>query len=822
MTADGMPTNSIFDIAQHPSGIMWFMTKAGPVYYDTKEWHAFPDSLNLPSSYDSKIVVSDGIIWVAGLNKTAFALQYYNGSWVNVEIPFDSNLVNSHISFNIYKTDTTHYSVIGSRNTLYVYDILQNQWTIEEIGDFSINSLHSINGQCVIASTDGLWVYQDGEIYKYALPYDVLPTKNILTLSHVQDTLFLLGFDWYAEIVDDSLKLLIDDAGLNISSKVTQSSLVVDETGMVFFSARTPARLINRQNGTWQNLLIKGENVNIGSTRIFRDIENNIWVSDSRGLFKFNVLQFTNYNRSSGLATDEVTVVKELSNGTVILANPYSINTLQNGVITKHDLDIDQDFNFRILDIEEDIKNKKVLVAVNDGGLLIYNIDNFDKPVKKIVSDHFRITSIEIFKNQIYAAGNRGFYTYENGNLKNEFDFGGIRNMNDIGDFLALTTTSKGVFLFNKDTLLNYTSSNFDLSSVYAAVDYHNEIVLATRNGLGAISKNGEIVEWPEININAPVYGLAVDSKDRLWIGSDHGVYLYQNNTLKLYDLDEGLEGSEINRNALYEDSKGQIWIGTEKGVSVFNKNADDDNNVNLKVDITEVHTEQNRSLNSFANNTLPYDFNTIEIAFQCLSYVDEENINFRYRINQSNKKNKWVFSENSKNNIIFSNIQNGNYQFEIQARLGTGKWGPITSFRFVIQKPFYIQWWFIAASVILLLAVARTVFYFRYVLLIRKQKKLKEVIAARTQEIRLLNEQLEEKVMLRTKELEDRTLRLEESAFINAHYLRAPLTKIMSILHILDASEEKVLDQKLIGILKESVAEMDEVIHSVNHILKK
>ncbi len=814
---DGIPSNSVFDIAQHPSGVMWFLTKSGPTYYDASRWHSFSDTLLLPSSSNAKIIESDSIMWVAGLNKTDFTLQYFDNSWHRIDVPFDSKLFNNHIAFNVFN----HYAVVGSRNQLFIYDFYNDEWSNQEIGAFNINSIHEIGDRWIITTSNGLWEYSENEFKKIPLAYDQLPSQNILTLTDRNDTLALLGFDWYAEFINENLVTLIEDLGMNRSSPTTQSSLIFSENKMVLFSANTPARLLDVANGTWQNLLIKGERFNIGSTRIFRDRENNVWVSDSRGLFKFNLLQFMNYNMSSGLANDEVTVVKELRTGTMLVANPNHLNFIDSNKISQYSLEVDQHLTFRILDIEEDIENDQLLVAANDGGLIIYDANNYENPARIIEGNGFRATTLEVFQNEIYAAGNQGFYSYKNQTLNKINTILGIRNMDVLGDSLALLTTSKGLYLFSNDSITHHNSSNFDLKSVYKAVRFSGDIVLATRDGLGTISEEGEIIRWPRLKINAPVYGLKVDSKQRLWIGTNHGVYLYDNESLTLYNSSEGLAGSEINRNALIEDTRGRIWIGAEKGVSVFLGKKELNKSLNLRVDITEIKTNQNRKLSSFKDNSMPYKFNSLEISYQCLSYVDESKINFRYRIDKS-PDDKWIVSDNPENNIIFSNIQHGSYQFEIQARLDTGEWGPITSFNFTIEKPYYMRWWFILLAAVVLIAIGRTIFYFRYKLLIKKQKRLKEQVAIRTKEIRMLNEQLEEKVLERTKELNDKNLQLEESAYVNAHYLRGPLTKIMSALQIAESNEHKVLDADIIKILKESTDELDQVIHSINEILRE
>ncbi len=316
------------------------------------------------------------------------------------------------------------------------------------------------------------------------------------------------------------------------------------------------------------------------------------------------------------------------------------------------------------------------------------------------------------------------------------------------------------------------------------------------------------------------MYGILVDRDNRLWIGGDNGIYLFDGNKLDHYNLDEGLSGNEINRNALIEDSDGQIWIGTEKGVSVFKDNNESVQELNLNVDITEVWVNQNQKVNSSKKITLPFDQNNLRIVFQCLSYVDEGKINFRYSLNPAG--NSWIQKNDASNDIIFSNLESGKYTFAIQARFGNGEWGPITSFDVSIKKPFYFEWWFIILATVLLAIIARVIFYFRYLYLIRKQKRLKDEVLARTKEITLLNQQLENKVQERTIELQDKNQRLEESAFVNAHHLRGPLTKMMSALHLLDITDEIKVDDATIQILKESVKELDEVIYSINDILKE
>lgn len=796
--------------------MMWFVTKAGPAFYNANSWFSFPDSLDLPSSDNSKIVIENGIVWVAGLNKTAFTIQHYSGVWSKLEFPFKSTDFTRHIAFNVFSSGGKSFVILGVNRTLYICDVEKESWEKIDLEN-TIYSIHSINDAQILCTSNGLFEMKDGRIEPLQLPYHQLPNRQILTLDFKNDTYHLLGYNWYAEVKEDQVVYFLNDVGLVNTSTSNQSSIVVDEGGKIFYGASTPARMISKKDNSWQNLLING-NQNIGSTRIFCDQENNIWVSDSRGLFKFNVLKFLNYNKKSGLADNEVTAITQLRSGKIILANQFDFNVLEKNIINQYTYKKDKDLTFRILAVEEDTINNLVYMSTHEAGLLAYQIDRYGAPLRVYDNEKLRMTAVESFNGKIYAAGNQGIFSIEDGKLEKLKSNNRIRNIVNLGKRLAFLSNDDGVYMFNGDTFTQYTSTNLDLKSVYQAVIFESDTLLATRDGVGVI-RSGEIQHWEKDSIQSPTYGLLVDSKNKLWIGGDQGVYLFDGESLQQFNLDEGLSGNEINRNALYEDNSGQIWVGTEGGVSVFFKSSESEKKLNLDVNITDVLTEQGYELSYYTNNKLPYKHNDLSISFQCLSYFDEDKMNFRYRINDDSK---WIHKSDLSNRINLINLESGDYNFKIQARYGSSEWGPISSFNFTIKKPFFARWWFIILVAVFLTLSARIIFHFRYLYLIRKQRNLKKLVAERTREVTLLNRQLEEKVRQRTKELNDKNLRLEESAFMNAHHLRGPLTKIMSALQIAELEGDDLINKEIYNILKEAVSELDAVIFSINDILSK
>lgn len=177
-----MPSTGVYDIAQDNSGLMWFISPTGPINYNGKEWKSFPDSLNLPSSEETKIIVLDEKIWVAGLNDTTFSVQYYvNSQWHNIEVPNANDLQSAHVSIGGIQLDNGTKFLLGISNKLLEYNVKDKIWSTDLLNGTRINSIKSYKDFCHISTSDGLYRYDYSEIKKIELPYSSFPNEVILT-----------------------------------------------------------------------------------------------------------------------------------------------------------------------------------------------------------------------------------------------------------------------------------------------------------------------------------------------------------------------------------------------------------------------------------------------------------------------------------------------------------------------------------------------------------------------------------------------------------------------------------------------------------------
>jgi len=89
---------------------------------------------------------------------------------------------------------------------------------------------------------------------------------------------------------------------------------------------------------------------------------------------------------------------------------------------------------------------------------------------------------------------------------------------------------------------------------------------------------------------------------------------------------------------------------------------------------------------------------------------------------------------------------------------------------------------------------------------------------------IEKLNRELESKVELRTKMLREQNAKLMEYAFVNAHVLRAPVSRILGLVNLLIRSEtpRPTADKEIIKHLDESSKELDSVVRNLSLTLQE
>jgi signal transduction histidine kinase len=89
-------------------------------------------------------------------------------------------------------------------------------------------------------------------------------------------------------------------------------------------------------------------------------------------------------------------------------------------------------------------------------------------------------------------------------------------------------------------------------------------------------------------------------------------------------------------------------------------------------------------------------------------------------------------------------------------------------------------------------------------------------------EQVRTMNHELENRVSERTRELVERNEKLTEYAFMNAHLLRSPVSRIKGLINLFGITKEKEEKERVQLLLTETAEELDHVVHTISDRLNK
>lgn len=357
--------------------------------------------------------------------------------------------------------------------------------------------------------------------------------------------------------------------------------------------------------------------------------------------------------------------------------------------------------------------------------------------------------------------------------------------------------TGGGVFLMQYDSAATsvkkrYTEKDGLSGDVVRSItcDNYGNIWFGTTKGISRFDGNTFLSYGTKQGLASNnVYSLIADKAGHLWSGTEKGLdrLLYdrqgQITAIKHYGKGEGFTGIETSQNAACLDTGTGVWFGTINGASVYHPEYDFENAVPPKVHITSIKLFFDPiELTPYGQRTdgyhwfpvpdsllLPYAENNLRFEFTGIDLRNPEGVKFRWRL--LGFESNWV-PENSERQATYSNLQPGDYTFELQARNSDGYWSNIERFQFHITPPIYQRWSFrlvVGAGILILL-----ILLFRWQLK-TAQKRNKEQLEKVTLEKHVL-------------ELEQKALRLQ----MNPHFIFNALQSINGYIARNDSSEAR------------------------------
>jgi PAS domain S-box-containing protein len=227
---------------------------------------------------------------------------------------------------------------------------------------------------------------------------------------------------------------------------------------------------------------------------------------------------------------------------------------------------------------------------------------------------------------------------------------------------------------------------------------------------------------------NNVIYGILEDEAGMLWLSTNKGLARFnpENKTFRNYDISDGLQSNEFNRNAYYKCQHGEMFFGGIHGVNSFfphllQENPDippvvitDFKIFNESVPINRNNTVENDLQRSLPKNiteieeiTLSYKDKVFSFEFVALDYTAPEKNQYAYKMEGFDEE--WV-QAGTKREATYTNLSPGEYTFRVKGSNNDGIWNEDgEALNIIITPPYWQTWWFRILSFIAMAALLFT-----------------------------------------------------------------------------------------------------------------
>jgi PAS domain S-box-containing protein len=766
---DGLANSMVYETTQDHSGRMWFATRTGISVYDGSTWktHANTEGL-VTASYSGIKCDIQGTIW-AFSTFPSIVIAYYKekeDKWQLLPNPGFYGQKSLISVFEVISIDKQTIIALGTKGSgLYLWngDKWKNINSRDGLAGSFVNDIAVLGESIYIATNKGLSVLKGEKIDNTLNKKIDRPAAEIFKIAVENSAIWLSGEKWILRYKNGESRIRNDLPSFPAHDK--NYFLLPDKRDGVFYgNLITISHYDSRDDAIRPFGMLQGL-ITEGATDVFIDREENIWFTSLRGVSKISSLRFANYRKKHGLLNNETTAIGENEprqmalghNDGLTFFNPrenryrHIIFAGEGTAAKKH---------HRVLDIEGDpIGN--YWVAASYRGLAKINNERVIRWYGEKEGLPGQVNSVLFDKaGNLWASSENGIFRLQGSRFVN-VDIGERKRNLYVrklfpgqGNSIFAATKSHGIYLLEKNKISNFRHpKNRDANDIYAlAVDGKGHTWVGTRDGLYTIKKK-TLRKFDEKNfrVDRTIYFIIEDRKNRLWFGTDNGVIRWDGTIRQDYNVQQGLAGRETNRAAGLVDHLGRVWIGTDRGLSCYREEFEKGDIPPPIIQLLSLDVRGEKfSLKDI--NKLSHNMNNLLFQFRAISFIDENRIRFRTKLEGFD--HDWsAASSLQEGRIRYANLPPGRYRFHLKACNAEGLWSSeVSSPDIIINKPFWMQWWFFLSLLSVLgLGIISVIKYMsgkRYASLLERQ------VQEKTKELQKAHDELEKRIQERTVEL--------------------------------------------------------------------
>ena len=233
------------------------------------------------------------------------------------------------------------------------------------------------------------------------------------------------------------------------------------------------------------------------------------------------------------------------------------------------------------------------------------------------------------------------------------------------------------------------------------------------------------------------------DRRGWMWVGTDHGIDVFDGRSWRRFDKMDGLISNDMDQWSVYEDGDGSMWFGTSHGLSHLLDPARTPSTTTLHPLVTGLSIGR-RTLSPSPSIRIDGSTASLVVRFVDLDYA-RGNVAFRYRLRGLDTG----WNDTMGHDVRYAGLPAGTFRFELVA-VDTvhGEVSAPVGFTLHIRAPWWRRVWFYGLCALLAAAALAGAWQGRVRLLLGWQRRLEEMVGARTAEIEQARNELQRLAM--------------------------------------------------------------------------
>jgi len=757
-TGNGLPQNSVLAIAQTPDGYLWLGTEDGLARFDGVRFTIF-DMRNTPAlesnEVDALLADRRGGLWIGT-----------HGGGITL------------LSHGVFQSFTRRAGLANDSVQALYEDEREDLWIGTDGGGLSRlrngkfetytgkdgladNAVFSVCGDGsggVWAGTHGGLSHWVGGRFVNTYKKDGLPGDDIRSVYRDRQGNLWIGTNGAGLARLNAKGITTFTARDGISSNRIWSTFE-DSSGSLWLG--TGGGGIDRfRNGQFSHFTAKEGFSGDDVWAILEDREGSLWIgSAGGGLNRLRDASFATYGAPEGLSSDIALPVYEDREGALWVGTADAgVNRMKGGKVTTFTTRDGLPDN-QIFSIAEDARGdhwfgtRRGLSRFSNGKFTLYNAKN-GLP-NDVVHCAYTDSKGKLWvgtRGGLSHLDGRGFITYSTKDgLANDNVLSISEDRRDgtlwVGTGGGLDHLVNGHFrAFGKPDGL----SNDVVWAIYG--DSDGTLWLGTNGGGLNRLKNGRFTSFTTRDglLDDAIFQILDDGRGNLWLSCNRGVFEVAKSELDAFAAGkvrqiaghafgqaDGMKSRECNggfQPAGWRLNGGRLAFPTMKGVAIVDPGHFVVNRVAPPVLIEELIADH-REVSGHGPTQLPPGKGQLEFRYTALSFIEPENIHFKYILEGFDKE--WT-DAGSRRVAYYTNIPPGEYRFRIIASNADGVWSrEEASISLTLQPHFYQTVPFDALVGLSILGLFAAIYRIRVSQLRLREKKLEALVEERTKALR-------------------------------------------------------------------------------------